>query len=435
MSYAHYQKDNNNILTITMDDPDLSVNVMNNNFTTALHQMADYLDENKEQIAGVILASGKDTFFAGGDLEEIFAVNEATVEAYYNKILTIKDSFRRLESSGKPFVTAINGAALGGGFEICLASHHSIAIDTKKVVIGLPEVTLGLLPGGGGVVRLVRKLGLQKAWPLLSKGTALSAREALAQGLIEDIAADKEEMMQKARNWILSNPTVSQPWDRDGYQIPGGDVTDKSIENFIVLTTAKLQASKRNLYPAPQAILSAAVEGMQVDFEAANRIESRYLANLSCTQVAKNMITTFFQLNQLKGGASRPQGYAKTSVKKLGILGAGMMGSGIATVASAVGLNVVLKDVSLAAAEKGKAAGIKCAGPIDHGFVHSIYMYDPNGIQVELTSTDKKYDEILDNKEARVKQEFAEWTARTRKQKELIFGADELDRREVSKWL
>lgn len=355
MSYIRYEKDENNILTITIDDPNMPVNVMNSDFITALHQMADRLETDKDQIAGAILTSGKDTFFAGGDLEEILATSKENAEAYYHKVMKIKSSFRRLEMLGKPFVTAINGAALGGGFEICLASHHSIAIDTKKTIIGLPEVTLGLLPGGGGIVRMVRRLGLEKAWPLLSQGTALSASEAFAEGLIGDVASDREDMMDKARDWILSNPDASQPWDRQGYQIPGGDVTDKTIENFIVLTTAKLQATKKGLYPAPQAILSAAVEGMQVDFEAANRIESRYLTYLSTTQVAKNMITTFFQLNKLKGGASRPKGYEKFLVKKVGILGAGMMGSGIAYAASSVGLDVVLKDVTCQAAEKGKA--------------------------------------------------------------------------------
>lgn len=364
MSYARYEKDSNNILTVILDDPNNPVNVMNDDFTAALITLADHVEANKEIIAGVILTSAKDTFFAGGDLEEILAARPEHAEVYYNKVLTIKAALRRLETSGKPLVAAINGAALGGGYEICLATHHRIALATNKVVVGLPEVTLGLLPGGGGVVRLVRMLGLQQAWPLLSEGAALSADKAREAGLIDQLAADKDEMMAQARQWILGNPVVAQPWDSEGYQIPGGAVTDKHIEDFIVLTTAKLQAKKRNLYPAPQAILSAAVEGMQVDFEAANRIESRYLTYLAATPVAKNMITTFFQLNKLKAGISRPRGYDKTAVKKLGILGAGMMGSGIAYAAAAVGLNVVLKDVSLAAAEKGKAYTDKVASTL-----------------------------------------------------------------------
>lgn len=355
MSYANYEKDNDNIVTITMDDPGSSVNVMNDAFLEGLLAMAAYVEQHRDDIAGVILTSGKETFFAGGDLEEILAVSKDTVGTYFDKVMTIKAAFRRLEMAGRPIVVAINGAALGGGYELCLATHHRIALDSKKVVIGMPEVTLGLLPGGGGVVKLVRMLGLEKAWPFLSKGTTVGASAAQAAGLIDEVAADKADMMSRARQWILANPDAAQAWDTQGYSIPGGDVTDKAVQNFIVLTTAKLQATKKGLYPAPQAILSAAVEGMQVDFDAANRIETRYLSYLATTQVAKNMITTFFQLNQLKSGASRPSDHPASSVRKLGILGAGMMGSGIAYAAAAVGLEVVLKDVSQEAADKGKS--------------------------------------------------------------------------------
>lgn len=355
MSYASYEKDSDNILTITMDDPKSPVNMMNDDFADALEAMADHVELEGKQLAGVILTSGKSTFFAGGDLDEILAVSEENAEPYYNKVMRIKAAMRRLETAGTPVVAAINGAALGGGFEICLATHHRIAMDSRKVSVGLPEVNLGLLPGGGGVVRLVRLFGLQKAWPILSAGKAFDVNSALETGLIDQIAEDRDDMLAKAKRWLLENSGATQPWDTEGYSIPGGAVGDKVIENFVIAATAKLQASKKGLYPAPQAILSAAVEGMQVDFEAANRIEARYLVNLSLTPVAKNMITTFFQLNKLKSGASRPDGFEKTFIKKLGVLGAGMMGSGIAYSAAMVGIEVVLKDISLEVAEKGKS--------------------------------------------------------------------------------
>ncbi len=355
MSYASYELSNDNILTITMDDPGKPVNVMNDAFEHGLAKMADRAEAEGDKLAGIILTSAKKTFFAGGDLEEILAANPDNAEAYYNKVLRIKANFRRLETLGVPFVTAINGAALGGGYEICLVSHHRIVQGDAKAVVGVPEVTLGLLPGGGGVVRLVRMLGLEKAWPILSQGSSFGPEQALAAGMVDEIAENREDMFQRARAWIKANPGHKQPWDRDGFKIPGGVPGDKAIDNMIVAMTAKLQSTTKGMYPAPQYILAAAVESMQVDFEAANRIESRYLTKLAQGPVAKNMITTFFQLNQLKAGASRPAGYDKSEVTKLGVLGAGMMGSGIAYAAAAVGLPVVLKDVSVEAAEKGKA--------------------------------------------------------------------------------
>lgn len=355
MSYAQYEKDSDNIVLLSFNDPDSPVNVMNNNFINGLGEVIDRLGNELDHIAGVIITSGKDTFFAGGDLEEIIAVDKSDVQRYFEKIMYIKSMFRRIERLGKPVVAAINGAALGGGYEICLACHHRIALDNKKVQIGLPEVTLGLLPGGGGVVRLVRLLGLKAALPLLMEGTRLSAKKALQQGLIDQLAVDRDAMLSQAKSWIVGNPEPAQPWDRRDYSFPGGGLDAPGMTDFVTFATADLQAKKRGLYPAPQAILSTAVESMRVDLDTADQVEARYLAYLSTTQVAKNMITTFFQMNQLRGGASRPVGYDKHKVGKIGIVGAGMMGSGIAWSAALAGIQVVLKDVTLEAAQKGKS--------------------------------------------------------------------------------
>lgn len=364
MSYATYSKDKDGIVTITFDNPDSKVNVMNKRFIAALGEALDQLDAEIDDVKGVIVASGKDTFFAGGDLDEISDVTKDTVDDYFADVMQVKSLMRRFEKLGRPVVAAINGVALGGGYEICLACHHRIALDGPKVAVGLPEVTLGLLPGGGGVVRLVRLLGLKKALPLLLEGTRVAARDAAEMGLVDELVADKDELVAKAKEWISSNSDAEQPWDVKGFQFPGGGMDTAAMKQFAAYSAAGLKAKTRGLYPAPEAILSAAVEGMQVDIDSADRIESRYLAYLSTTQVAKNMITTFYQMNRLKGGESRPKGIDKSSVAKLGILGAGMMGSGIAYVAAKVGIDVVLKDVDQGAADKGKSYSDKVASKL-----------------------------------------------------------------------
>lgn len=364
MSYATYSKDDDGIVTITFDNPDAKVNVMNTAFIDALGEALDQLDADIDDVRGVIVTSGKDTFFAGGDIEQILAVTTETVDAYFGEVMRVKSMMRRMEKLGRPVVAAINGAALGGGYEICQACHHRVALDGPKVAVGLPEVTLGLLPGGGGVVRLVRMLGLKKALPLLLEGTRVAARDALEMGLVDELASDADDLIEKARTWIRDNPDAVQPWDVRGFTIPGGGMDSPEMKQFVTFSAATLKAKTRGLYPAPEAILSAAVEGMQVDIDSADRIESRYLAYLSTTQVAKNMITTFYQMNRLKAGESRPEGFDKSRVARLGILGAGMMGSGIAYVAAKAGIDVVLKDVDRDTADKGKSYSDKVASKL-----------------------------------------------------------------------
>ncbi|MCX7079318.1 MAG: 3-hydroxyacyl-CoA dehydrogenase NAD-binding domain-containing protein, partial [Pseudomonas sp.] len=248
------------------------------------------------------------------------------------------------------------GAALGGGWEICLACHHRVALDNKSVQIGLPEVTLGLLPGGGGVVRMVCMLGLEKALPYLLEGKKVTPQHALQAGLIDELAADRDELLAKARAWIIANPTVKQRWDMSGYQIPGGTPSHPKVAQMLAIAPSILRSKTNGCLPAPEKILCAAVEGAQVDFDTAQLIETRYFTELTTGQVAKNMIGTFwFQLNEINAGSSRPQGFAPYVTRKVGVLGAGMMGAGIAYVSAVAGIEVVLKDINLAAAEKGKA--------------------------------------------------------------------------------
>ncbi|WJN61493.1 3-hydroxyacyl-CoA dehydrogenase NAD-binding domain-containing protein [Pseudomonas sp. SO81] len=355
-----YEKGQDNIVVLTIDMPGQSANTMNAVYREAMGATVARLEAEKDSIAGVIVTSAKKTFFAGGDLNELIKVTKADAKPFYDMILNIKGQLRRLEILGKPVVAAINGAALGGGWEICLACHHRIALDNSNVQLGLPEVTLGLLPGGGGVVRMVRLLGLEKALPYLAEGKKVRPDAALKAGLIHDIAATPEEMLAKARAWIAANPSAKQPWDVQGYKIPGGTPSSPNVAQMLAIAPSVLRDKTKGCFPAPEKIMCAAVEGAQVDFDTAQIIEARYFTELTTGQVAKNMIGTFwFQLNEINAGSSRPQGIPQYVTKKVGVLGAGMMGAGIAYVSAAAGIEVVLKDVSIEAAEKGKAYSAK----------------------------------------------------------------------------
>ena len=351
-----YDKGQDNIVVLTMDMPGQSANTMNAVYREAMGKVVDRLEAEKDSIAGVIVTSAKKTFFAGGDLNELIKVSKADAGNFYQMILNIKGQLRRLECLGKPVVAAINGAALGGGWEIALSCHRRIALDSPSVQLGLPEVTLGLLPGGGGVVRMVRLLGLEKAFPYLLEGKKVRPDAALKAGLIHELAASPEELLSKARTWIAANPTAAQPWDVKGYKMPGGTPSSPAVAQMLSIAPAMLRNKTQGCFPAPEKIMCAAVEGAQVDFDTAQIIEARYFTELTTGQVAKNMINTFwFQLNEINAGSSRPQGFAKSVTKKVGVLGAGMMGAGIAYVSAAAGIEVVLKDVTMEAAEKGKA--------------------------------------------------------------------------------
>eukprot|EP01030_Chromulinospumella_sphaerica_P006487 gene6487-6343_t len=351
-----YEKGQDQIVVLTIDLPGQSANTMNALYREAMADCVARLQAEKDSIAGVIITSAKKTFFAGGDLNELIKVDRPQATSFYNRVLSLKSQLRTLETLGKPMVAAINGAALGGGWEICLACHHRIALDDPSLQLGLPEVTLGLLPGGGGVVRMVRMLGIEKALPYLLEGKKLAPQKALQAGLIDDLASDREALLSKARTWIKANPTAVQRWDVKGYQIPGGTPSNPKVAQMLAIAPSILRSKTQGTLPAPEKILCAAVEGAQVDFDTAQLIETRYFTELVTGQVAKNLIGTFwFQLNQINAGGSRPEGFAPYVTKKVGVLGAGMMGAGIAFVSASAGVDVVLKDVNLAAAEKGKA--------------------------------------------------------------------------------
>ncbi len=351
-----YEKGQDQIVVLTLDMPGQSANTMNAVYREAMAVTVARLQAEKDGIAGVVITSAKKTFFAGGDLNELIKVDKAHAKEFSDSVRVLKAQLRSLETLGKPVVAAINGAALGGGWEICLACHYRVALDDQSLQLGLPEVTLGLLPGGGGVVRMVRLLGLEKALPYLLEGKKIRPRQALQAGLIDALAADRDELLAKARAWILAHPDAAQPWDNKAYQIPGGTPSSPKVAQMLAIAPSILRSKTNGCLPAPEKILCAAVEGAQVDFDTAHLIETRYFTELVTGQVAKNMIGTFwFQLNDINAGRSRPEGFAPYLTRKVGVLGAGMMGAGIAYVSACAGVEVVLKDINLAAAEKGKA--------------------------------------------------------------------------------
>jgi len=353
-----YEKDSNNIVTVTMD-MDGPVNSMSDAFLPLLEETLGKLEAD-DDLAGVVLASGKSTFFAGGDLNMLCAVTEETVEAFFDGMCATKAAMRRLEKLHAPVCAAINGAALGGGLELALSCHHRIAWNNRSVQLGFPEVTLGLLPGGGGNVKAVYLMGLMAANEYIVEGKRVAPEKALASGLIDAVIEDKDELLSAAKQWLLANKddesARTQPWDTKGYKIPGGNIRNPQVAQMVTMGAPMIRKNTRGLLPAPEKIFDVAVQALTVDFETAMRIESRGLAELALTPQAKNMINTFFfQMNKVNGGASRPKDVPPQKTEKVGILGAGMMGQGIAYSSAMVGIEVVLKDISLDAAVKGKA--------------------------------------------------------------------------------
>lgn len=357
-----WEQDSDGIVVLTLDDPTQSTNTMNAAFLRSLRAAVERLVREKESIKGVVITSAKKTFFAGGDLRDLSKVTPSDAPAVFAAGQELKAQLRTLETLGRPVAAAINGAALGGGLEIALCCHRRIVADVPGVSIGLPEVTLGLLPGGGGVARTVRMLGIVDAlMKVLMQGQRYRPKEALGVGLVHEVVGSVAELLPAAKAWVRANPGAVAPWDAKGYKIPGGTPATPALAANLPAFPANLrkQIKGANL-PAPRAIMAAAVEGAQVDLETACTIETRYFVELATGQVAKNMIKAFFfDLQHINAGGSRPKDVPKHTVKKVGVLGAGMMGAGIAYVCAKAGIEVVLKDVSLEAAQKGKSYSTK----------------------------------------------------------------------------
>lgn len=356
--YFHWDQDGDGIVTITMDEPGKSANTMGFAYQEAMGPLLDRLEAERDGITGVVITSAKSTFFAGGDLDGLRRVRPEDAAHFAEMIDNVKAQLRRIELLGKPVVAAINGAALGGGLELALSTHHRIAVDKSSTKLGLPEVQLGLLPGAGGVTRTVRMLGIADAlMNVLIKGDRMVPQKALKLGLIDEVVATQDELVPAAKAWIKANPDAhTQPWDVKGHKIPGGTPSSPKLAQMLPAIPANVTKQLKGAnYPAPKAIAAVAVEGAQVPFDEALKIETRYLTQLATGQVAKNMIQAFFfDLNEATGLRGRSEDAERWQATKVVVLGAGMMGAAIAYVCAKSGIEVVLKDVSQEAADRGK---------------------------------------------------------------------------------
>jgi 3-hydroxyacyl-CoA dehydrogenase/enoyl-CoA hydratase/3-hydroxybutyryl-CoA epimerase len=345
--------DEDGIGLVTIDMPGRAMNVLNPTLTEPFAALVTRLETDAD-IKGLVITSGKPTFIVGADIDQLTQITRA--EDAFAVCEALKRDLRRMEQCGKPVVAALNGTALGGGLELALACHARIALNDPKLKLGLPEVKLGLLPGGGGTQRVPRLIGIQKAMDLITTGKELTAAKAKEMGLVTDLAADRTELLAKAKAWCLANPKAAAPWDVKGFKIPGGDSKSPAVVQVLAIAPSMANAKAHGNYPALTHIMSCLFEGCLLDFDAACQVESRYFAACVVSPTSKNMINTLWhQLNAIKKGQSRPKGVPEGKVKKVGILGAGMMGAGIAYVSAKVGIDVVLLDMTQESADKGKA--------------------------------------------------------------------------------
>jgi len=352
--YLKYSENENGIATITIDQINESANLFSVAFINAYYTAAVKAISNGN-IKGVIVTSAKNTFMAGGDLNMLSKPLE-DAKQFLDVIMGIHYKLREIEKSEKPFVAAINGTALGGGMELCLSCHYRIAINSIKIKLGFPEAKLGLLPGGGGTSKAPYLMGLQNALTYILQGKQVRPTQALKDGLIDDIATDETELISKASKWILENPKPIQAWDNKKHKIPGGGIWTVNGAQVIMGANGNVSKLTHGNYPAQKYIMSTIHDGMQLPIDRALEVEARYFTKAVNSAEAKNMIRTgFFGMNAAKKGKARPTDEPIYKIDKLGILGAGMMGAGIAYVSAKAGMDVILKDITIEAAEKGKA--------------------------------------------------------------------------------
>ncbi|HEY6523933.1 MAG TPA: enoyl-CoA hydratase-related protein, partial [Solirubrobacteraceae bacterium] len=305
-----WDQDADGVVILTLDDPNQSANTMNAAYAASIKATVDRLEAEKDDITGVIITSAKKTFFAGGDLHDLKRATKDDAGQVAQFVRENKAVLRRLETLGKPVVAAVNGAALGGGLEICLACHHRILVNDPTIQLGFPEVQLGLLPGAGGVTRTVRMMGIVNAlMQLLLQGQRVRPEKGQEIGIVDELVSSPDELIPAAKKWIAANPEARQPWDADKkYKIPGGTPSTPALAQNLPAFPANLRKQLKGAnYPAPLHIMAAAVEGAQVDFDNASEIEGRYFVDLVTSQVAKNMIQAFFfDLQRATGDRDRP---------------------------------------------------------------------------------------------------------------------------------
>ncbi len=369
MTYENFNVDvdTDGVAVVTWDMPDRSMNVLTDGSLGELSQIIERF-ESEDAITAAILTSGKDAFCAGADLAMMEGHTRTLAKALadgrgekeavgelFENVQAFSRLLRRLETAGKPVVAALNGTALGGGFEIALACHHRVAADGKGIQFGLPEARVGLLPGGGGTQRLPRLIGAPAALKLMLQGRNLSPAKALEAGIVHAVVG-KSELISEAKRYLSDQPSSVQPWDEKKFRVPGGVPYSPSGMMTWIGANALYRQETMDNYPAQRAIMSCVYEGLQMPIETGLRIEARYFTWLLRQPEAKAMIRSLFlSMQALSRGARRPAGIAPFKVAKLGILGAGMMGAGIAYVSARAGMDVVLVDRDQASADKGRA--------------------------------------------------------------------------------
>jgi 3-hydroxyacyl-CoA dehydrogenase / enoyl-CoA hydratase / 3-hydroxybutyryl-CoA epimerase len=361
-----FDLDADGVALLTIDVPGQTMNVITGELTRDLGILIERIATD-EAVKGAVITSGKKTgFMAGADLKGMGAAfaggsggdagGPSKMARLFDAVFQLNKLFRRLETCGKPVAAAINGLALGGGLEITLACHYRVCADNPKIQLGLPEVMVGLLPGAGGTQRLPRLMGVQAALMYLTQGKNMSPQEAQGFGVVHELAP-ADQVVERAKAWVKANPTkVTQPWDEKNFKFPGGaGAMNPAFAQTFIGANAMVQGKTMHNMNAPIAILSAVYEGAQLPFDTAIRVESKYFAKLVADPQAGNMIRTLFVNKQAaERGARRPAGIAPMPTKKLGMLGAGLMGAGIAMVSAQAGIEVVLLDQTQEAADKGK---------------------------------------------------------------------------------
>jgi len=405
-------KNDRGIVTLTWDMPDRSQNVINSDSLSAFSEGIEAALQD-DAVMGIILASAKPSFIAGGDLDTLndIAFGNQSAEDLNASIGTLSDLLRRIETGGKPVVAAVGGTALGGGFEIALACHHRIVVDSPRIKLGLPEATLGLLPAGGGTQRVPRMIGVQASLPLLLEGKQIRPDKALKMGLVDQLVP-AEELLQAAKSWIRDNPDAhTQPWDKKGFEVPGGGMDVPTTLQVFMVANAMLAAKTQGNYPAGQAILSCVYEGLRTTLDAGLLVEKRYFLKLLLDPTAGAMIRTLFiSLTAANKLVRRPEGFEKRPPKKLGVLGSGLMGAGIALVAAKAGIEVVVLDLT---AEKAQAA-------IDYAVAHfdkaisrkrsteakkaaALALIHTTGDYADLADADLVVEAVFENREVKAK--------------------------------
>jgi len=366
MKHFTLETDKDGIALVTFDSPERSMNVLSQDVVGEINEWVETLT-NDENIKGAVITSGKDAFCAGANLEELggefagFAARmkddeQGAKKDMFDAVFRLNSAFRALETCGKPVAAALNGLALGGGFELALACHARFASnDNPKLRLGFPEVMVGLLPGAGGTQRVPRMIGLMNAAPLLLQAKKIKAAEAVSMNLVNAVVPGVE-LIETAKTWVKENPKAKQPWDADRFRFPGGDPWTASGFPMFAGSSAMVRKESYGNYPAMGNILRCVYEGSQLPMDAALRVETRYFCQLLLDPKTQNMIRTLFISKQAidKGGA-RPASQQPGEIKKIGVIGAGFMGAGVAYVSAMAGIEVVLIDRDQEGADKGKA--------------------------------------------------------------------------------